>query len=283
MADVVRHAVSTAVARLDANEPALWTERDPEAVHQARVAMRRLRSDLRTLRDFLDHAWATQLRAELRWFGAELGQVRDIEVLRERLARHAALLPDTDAEAARAAIRRLDADHTTARTELLRSLRQPRYAQLHRALHDAATSPRLVPAANVRASKALPGAVHPTWRKLRRAVDALGPVPSDASLHQVRIRAKQCRYAAELSVPVIGRPARDFAAAMARLQDVLGEHQDCVVADGWLAKTAPECSPAEAYALGMLAEVERELAVRARAALAPAWEAAARRPLRAWL
>ncbi len=283
VAEVVRLAVSTAVARLDANEPALWTERDPDALHQARVATRRLRSDLGTLHDFVDESWATPLRAELRWFGAELGQVRDVEVLRERLTRHAALLPDADTDAARSAIRRLDADHTTARTDLLRTLREPRYAQLHRALHDAAATPRLAPAAELRATDALPGAIRPIWRKLRRAVDALAPAPSDAALHQVRIRAKRCRYAAELAVPVVGGRARDFAAGLSRIQDVLGEHHDGTVAEGWLAKAAPECSPAEAYALGMLAEVERGLSVRARAAFAPVWEAARARSLRGWL
>jgi CHAD domain-containing protein len=81
----------------------------------------------------------------------------------------------------------------------------------------------------------------------------------------------------------MGRRARELAAALARVQDVLGEHQDAVVADTWLAKTAPECSPPEAYALGMLAEIERELAVRARAGLASAWDAARTRRLRAWM
>jgi CHAD domain-containing protein len=276
-------AVASAVARLDTNEPTLWTERDPEAVHEARVAMRRLRSDLGTLRDFVNTEWALHLRAELRWFGAELGAVRDVEVLQERLTLHAGLLPDTQSDVARGAIRRLEVDHLTARTELLRTLRQPRYAQLHRALHEALTSPRLALAAELRARSALPGAVRPIWRRLKRAAERLGPVPTDASLHHMRIRAKRCRYAAELAAPVFGRSARDFAAALTRVQDVLGEHQDSVVADWWLGKTAPECSAPEAYALGMLAELERGLAVRARAGLASAWEIARAPELRDWL
>ena len=56
-----------------------------------------------------------------------------------------------------------------------------------------------------------------------------------------------------------------------------------MVADAWLAKTAPECSPAEAYALGMLAEIERGMGVRSRAAFPSVWHAASRRRLRAWL
>ena len=276
-------AVASAVARLDANEPALWTERDPEAVHQARVATRRLRSDLRTLRDYVDPRWVVPLRGELRWLGAELGAVRDVEVLRERLSLHAGLLPDTEADAARAAVNRLEADHSVARADLLGALHSPRYAQLHRALHDAVTTPRFIRHADAPATSALPRAVRPPWRRLRRAVDALGTVPSDAALHEVRIRAKRARYAAELASPVIGRPARELGAALARVQDVLGEHQDAVVAGAWLSKTAPECTPSEAYALGMLAEIERGLAVRSRAALGEAWRAARVRRLRSWL
>ena len=48
---------------------------DPESVHQARVATRRLRSDLRTFEPFLDERFAAELRGELRWLGAELGAV----------------------------------------------------------------------------------------------------------------------------------------------------------------------------------------------------------------
>lgn len=283
VADVVQTAFSSSVRKFDASEPALWTERDPEAVHQARIATRRLRSDLQTLRDFVDTGWARELRAELRWLGAELGAVRDVEVLRDRLSLHAGLLPDDDVNAARIAIWRLETDHSLARTDLLVALRSPRYAQLHQALHDAAARPRLTADAHNRAIKVLPDAVRPTWRRLRRAVDRLSAVPSDAALHEVRIRAKRCRYACELARPVIGRRARELAVSLTRIQDVLGEHQDAVVADEWLVKAAPECDPSEAYALGTLAEIERGMAVRARAAFPAAWSAAREPALRSWL
>ena len=283
VSDVVRTALASAVTRIDANEPSLWSERDPEAVHQARVATRRLRSDLRMLHDYIDARVTLHLRGELRWLGAELGAVRDLEVLRARLTLHAALLPDADADAARAAIHRFDANITAARADLLVAVRSSRYAQLHRALHDAAIKPPVTAAADAFAATALPAAVRPAWRGLRRAVADLPVVPSDSALHEVRIRAKRLRYASELAAPVVGRRARDLAAAAARVQDVLGEHQDAVVADAWLAKTAPECTPAEAYALGMLAELERGLALKARVALPAAWHTARARRLRDWL
>ena len=283
VSDVVRIAFSESTARLEANEPAIRAARDPEAVHQARVATRRLRSDLRTLRRFIDPEWAQHFRAELRWLGAELGAVRDIEVLSERFTVHAELLTAADGRAAREAIRRLDTDEAVARNDLLLALRSARYTQLDRALHDAATDPKLTPAAHRRARNALPDTVRPTWRKLLHAVNELPSAPPDAALHGVRIRAKRCRYACELASPVIGHRAQELADAVARVQDVLGEHQDAVVARAWLAKAAPECSPPEAYALGMLAEIERVLALEARGAFPKVWRAARRPALRSWL
>src|SRR5215472_8670210 len=58
---------------------------DPDAVHDARVAVRRLRSTLRTFRPLLPAADLDSIRAELRWLGASLGQVRDAQVMSDRL------------------------------------------------------------------------------------------------------------------------------------------------------------------------------------------------------
>jgi CHAD domain-containing protein len=70
---------------------------------------------------------------------------------------------------------------------------------------------------------------------------------------------------------------------MANVQDVLGEHHDAVVAIAWLAKTAHECSPAEAYAIGMLAQIEREAAAQARAEFAAVWRRADTKAVRGWM
>ena len=82
-------AIAQSYERLVAHEADLRVGDDPESVHQARVATRRLRSDLRTFEPFVDAQWAADLRAELRWLGSELGAVRDLEVQRDRLRAHA--------------------------------------------------------------------------------------------------------------------------------------------------------------------------------------------------
>jgi CHAD domain-containing protein len=118
---------------------------------------------------------------------------------------------------------------------------------------------------------------------VRRAVEQLGDTPSDDALHRVRVRAKQCRYAAEACEPAFRKPARRLARAMAQLQNGLGEHQDATVAIDWLTKTAHECSPAEAFAIGMLAQVEREAAAAARAAFPGIWRRVDDTRVHGWL
>src|SRR5690606_24887214 len=79
-----------------------------------------------------------------------------------------------------------------------------------------------------------PKLVRKPWRRLRRAVNALEDDPPDTALHNVRILAKRCRYAAEAVAPVVGEDAARFAKAMSRIQSVLGDHQDAIVAERWL-------------------------------------------------
>jgi CHAD domain-containing protein len=86
---VVRDALDASVQRLLVADPVARVGDDPEGVHQARVATRRLRSDLRTFGPLLDPAWVTPLRDELRWLGGELGVAREAEVLLGHLRDHA--------------------------------------------------------------------------------------------------------------------------------------------------------------------------------------------------
>ena len=283
VSEVVGRAIALGYERLVENESQLRLGDDPEPVHQARVATRRLRSDLRTFDRFLDPGWAGDLSAELRWLGSELGAVRDLEVQRDRLRDHAQRLPPPEADAARRVVRRLDADRAAAKSDLLVLLKQPRYAQLRAQLRSAAAQPVFTTAARKPARTELDAVVRSRWKKVRAAARALGDNPTDEALHAVRVRAKRCRYAAEACRPVFGKRARRLARAMARVQDVLGEHHDAVVASAWLAKTAHECTPAEAYAIGMLAQIERDAANDARRAFPGVWRRVDTGRVHGWL
>jgi CHAD domain-containing protein len=180
-------------------------------------------------------------------------------------------------------VRRLDADRAAARFDLVAALSQARYTHLRIKLEAAAARPAFTDAALGPASDALTPVVRRQWKKVRRAVRELGDNPPDEALHSTRVRAKRCRYAAEACEPAFGKPARRLARAMAEVQELLGEHHDAVVAGAWLAKTAHECSPAEAYAIGMLAQIEHEAGNAARAEFPSVWRRADTARVRGWL
>ncbi|MBV8949235.1 MAG: CHAD domain-containing protein, partial [Actinobacteria bacterium] len=71
---VVHGSIATAVRALMIHEPQLRDGIDDEAVHRARVATRRLRSDLRTFKTLLDPEWVGWATGELRWLGGCLGE-----------------------------------------------------------------------------------------------------------------------------------------------------------------------------------------------------------------
>jgi CHAD domain-containing protein len=273
---VVQAAIASSVRRLLDHDPGVRLGDDPEQVHQARVATRRLRSDLRTFGSLLDPEWDRGLRDELKWLGAELGAVRDSEVLLELLRSKIERLGETDARVAEGLVSQLVGTWEDARVELLVAMRSPRYAALLDRLVDAAREPALLPEADGPAAEILPPLARGPWKHLRRDIEALPDVPEDQQLHAVRIRAKRCRYAAEAVAPAVGRRAREFARAVAALQDVLGDHQDAVIASGWLRDAAAraDSSRDEVFVAGMLAGMLRRDERKTRAAWPDAWRAA---------
>jgi CHAD domain-containing protein len=281
--DVVRAAIIRSTRRLIDHDPGVRIGRDPEAVHQARVATRRLRSDLRTFRAVLDTEWSEPLRDELKWLGGALGSVRDTEVLLERLEGRLEELPPPDADDGKALLAQLGAHREDARADLLAAMRSDRYFALLDALVDAARSPRFDTDLDDDTDDdlELSDFVRKPWRKLRDAADAIDEESSDHDLHLTRIRAKRVRYAAEAVAEALGKDARKFAEAAESVQELLGEHQDAIVAADWLRVHAGQ--GASAFVAGELVAMEREAAQATRDEWPEVWRKARRKKLRRWM
>jgi len=279
--ELIRHAIAGSVAHLVRHDHIVRLDTDPEGVHQARVATRRLRSDLRTFAPLLEPGWLAAVRAQLRWLGDALAEARETDVLLERLRRRAARLDARDGAAAAQVIHGLEHRDKEAHAALLEVMSSERYAIVLDLLVDAASAPALVPGATGPAAEVVPPLVRRPWKGLRRAVLAAGRDPGAPELHDIRIRAKRVRYAAEAVEPVAGKPARRFARAAARLQDVLGEHQDAVVAAAWLRTwSAAQDSRDVVFVAGVLAGLEDAAAERAAGGWRQAWERVDRASLR---
>lgn len=280
--DVVCNAISASVVRLVRADAGVRLGEDVEAVHQARVAARRLRSDLRTFRPLLDPSWTAALREEAAWLGASLGGVRDLDVLAARLQQEVSALPEQDRPAGERLVGRLLAGRSVARARMLDDLRSPRYVALLDTLVAAASQPMvLADAACLPAREAMGALMAGPLRHLAHACEAIDRGSSDAVVHAARIRAKRARYAADALAPVFGKGARSFVRAAGKLQDRLGEHQDAVVASAWLRETA-RTYPSTAFVAGLFAAREEEARRGARRSWRSAWKAARRKEPRSW-
>ena len=264
----VRVALARQVAELLAHDPGTRFGEDTEELHQLRVATRRLRAILRASRDLLEPAWSEALRAELSWLASALGPVRDFDVLIEHLRGEIESLEPGERRAAARFIAWLDEDRDAVRAALLEAMSSPRYFQLLDRLEAAAVSP------HARESDiSLREIAGVEYRKLRKAVKALPPRPPDDELHAVRIRGKRARYAAELAEGAVGKPARRFVQDAKRFQDVVGEHQDAVVAEERIRELLGRTGSPQAHlAAGRLIERERMRRREARAAFPAAWD-----------
>lgn len=282
---VIRSVMATSVAGLLRHDPIVRTGGDPEAVHQARVSIRTLRSNLRTFSPLLDPEWTEPLRTELGWLGLALGAVRDREVLLERLRERAKSLPVNDQRAAMSLLTILESEIEELRGKLIVDLDSARYVDLIERLVAAAVAPATMPDADLPAAQVLPKLAAGPWRRLRSAVRqtrAAAPEnATDPELHRIRILAKRARYAAEAVQAVAGSAATSFARAAAKLQTVLGEHQDSVTAQAWL--RAAKASGRRAFAAGELIAIEHIAALDARAKWPKAWAALDRKRLRSWM
>jgi CHAD domain-containing protein len=262
------------------------------AVHGMRIAVRRLRSTLRTYGPLLgDAAGAASLRRELRWLGRVLGPARDAQVLRERLIELVAAEPDHLVLGPVAALidDDLSAASRGAREAALAALGGDRYFSLLDALDELVRAPSFTAEAHEPARAVFPRLLLRDAERLRRSVKEVrraGPGEEhDVALHAARKRAKSLRYAAESTAPVLGRRAEELAASVTVIQQALGQFQDTVMSRRVLrdygARARAAGHDGSPYGrLHMLEEARAEAAVREFDA---AWKRISLKRLRRWL
>jgi CHAD domain-containing protein len=264
---------------------------EPDAVHQMRITARRLRSLLQTYGRLIWNREPSDLIAELRWLGILLGSARDAEVLAEHLRSN---LADTPVEQVIGPVQARVQDHfapvsAQARSELVEALDSLRYFALLDQIDELAADTSLAKSASRPAGSVLPAAVRRTYRRTsRRMTRASRSRPGqsmDTALHQARKAAKRSRYAAEAIAPAMGRDAGRFARRMQRVQSLLGDYQDSVIArqvERDLAISAAQAGE-NAFTYGVLYERDVHAGELVRARAQAAWHRAARRRYRTWL
>ena len=242
-------------------------------VHKFRVALRRLRSTIRVFAPVFDAERAALLEPELVWLAALLGEIRDRDVLRERLAAHVAELPGEMvlgpvAAGIETTLLLERQDHLARLAEAMHS---ERYAALIRQIIQWRTATPLTKAAGKKAATSATY-VRNAERKVRKRL--AGADGGDEQLHAARKAAKRLRYAAELSAPAIGKSAEKTVKTFTQLQTQLGEHQDALVSAAFLRRMGAQAGTdagQNGFTYGLLLAEEGHRARRVRRQVTKRW------------
>ena len=204
------------------NEPLVIRQCKGEALHQTRVAMRRLRSAFSLFKPAVEDVEFQHLRHEIRWFTGQLGDARNIDVYLKQLDKE---LRGKVMEARdRAYVRVADAMNSQRFRRLLVDIVGWTAIGSWRSAKPA--SRPITPFANLRLDK------------LWRTVEGAGPVAAmdETSRHQLRIQVKKIRYATEFLeglYPEARRAEKAFGKAVEKLQEELGKLNDLATARGF--------------------------------------------------
>jgi CHAD domain-containing protein len=247
---------------------------DPESVHKMRVGTRRLRSTLKTFKRSFPAEQAKGVRSELRWLAHQLGEVRDGQVLSEELVGAVEREGPQFTEVAGRIRDHLDAKVAHGREALAEALNSDRYLALLDAIDELVADPDTVEENPLRrARKAL--------RKSDRLLNQALVDGSDPELHEARKAYKQSRYAVEVFEDAGGKRAKKLIKALTALQDVLGAHQDSVVAREILRDLAGPS--VDSFPYGVLYAHQEEIGRDTLGDLPVAIQAAGKSRLRSWL
>ncbi len=272
LGEALTEIVSAQLAALVENLPAARAGSDPEAIHAMRVAVRRLRAALRFFAPALPARTRAHLEAELRWLGRALAPARDLDVQLERYAAD----PLIGSEGPQL-VAWLGEERAAAHLAMGAALDSARAVRLRARLDRIAAGRERLLGAATRTTVGAYGAeaVDRAYRRTLKQGKRIGREPLADDLHELRIRAKRLRYVVELVADLVGRDGRRLLDDLAKLQDVLGAHQDAVVGGELLRRFIEAAPPEQAStrASAIAEELAKDLAraADARARFAKSW------------
>ena len=246
----IRTKLQAQINQMLIHDPGTRLGRDIEALHQMRVATRRMRAIFRAVRTFLEPEWTKKIRQEVGWIGSLLGEVRDWDVLLESLSKEYFGMNSKEERAFLHIQKIFQDERSLARGRLLEGLGSDRYVDLLNTLEDSLGH--------------LPfQSDHPTMAdlarkafvKLEECVESPQDRFPEQELHHIRILVKRARYTVELSEPFLRKHAKRFLQQAKSLQEVLGQHQDALVLEHQLlSHRTLTRSPGVAFLKGILVE-----------------------------
>lgn len=219
----------SSINQLQLNElAALNQQHDSEAIHQMRVAVRRLRSCLSIFKPFITPCEeCTELRSELQWLGERLGVARDWDVFGETLEEIQAQLPDVTLADLQNSVQYLQIQ---AMQQVHEVLRAPRYHRLLLRLGKWLLQPTNQPALDVAVKTVATEILQRRYHTVKEQGKKLLTL-SETQRHAVRIEIKKLHYAVRFFGSLYASDkVHKYLKYLSQLQTELGELNDINVA-----------------------------------------------------
>jgi len=234
MAEATRKTLRFHLLRMMAREAGTRTGVDIEALHDMRVATRRMRTAFYVLADTIDaEATAPYLKA-LKRTGRVLGRVRDMDVFREKAQAYLGAFAKSTPPDLTLLMSAWDAEYARARSKLLKYLDSALYMQFKNAFTPYLEIPMPAPSANnpsARVVIAVPDLIATRLVEFYTSKSRLDQADADLTdYHRMRIVTKNLRYTLEYFREVLGPEVEQAIGELKVLQDHLGALQDAVVA-----------------------------------------------------
>jgi CHAD domain-containing protein/adenylate cyclase class IV len=269
IAEAGRKVLRFHVARMIAREQGTRVGKDPEELHAMRVATRRQRAAWRVFGDAFDPRRTARHRRRLRLVAADLGAVRDLDVLIEAIEAYQERQSKLEAASLEPLVRQWRDRRDAARGVLVRELDSDRYRRwldgyLAFVQAEGQGVHAVGPTEPHRVRDTMPSRVWGAYQAVR-AYEPVMRWADVATLHDLRIAAKWLRYTLEFVREALGRDAGPVIEKVVALQDHLGWLHDADVAAGlaraFLVEHAGDLTEAESAAIGRyLVDRERALA-----------------------
>jgi CHAD domain-containing protein len=276
--DHLRYSLLQQLQNLKQCDPGIRLGGETEDVHRIRVAARRMRTILLAVRTIVHPEWVDPPLSGLKWLGEVFARARDLDVQMRYFRREAEQFKARDRRPLERFLRRLQNERERAQRMMLDEMKTAKYLGFVSKLQEAAEAPAVV---NTECT--LIDVAARQFRKLRKTIRKLKRSPSNADLHRVRIKTKRARYAAELAEVCDGKAVTRFIKTTERFQDLLGMHQDAVLAEQYVQGLLQDQGGQQAaFTAGLLVARANQQREEVRRKFWSEWQRLKKRGNRAW-
>jgi CHAD domain-containing protein len=222
------------------NEPGTRMGEDPEALHDMRVATRRMRAAFRVFDDHFEPKVVAPYLKGLKRTGRALGPVRDLDVLRIKIQAYLDSLPDSEQDGLDGLLEAWEVQRDAARERMAAYLDSAKYARFvdrfaefveTKGMASLPVDPGREDPRPHRVRHVAPMAIYERLAAVRAYDEWISvPDPPLERLHALRIACKQLRYTMEFFREVLGPDTKSPIKKIVMVQDHLGDLQDAAVA-----------------------------------------------------